>query len=160
MNLYVDKISDKHVALFDWLNLLNQNVVILLTIVLFVACVNMVSIVLILIMERTNMVGVLQALGTTRKQIRRIFLYNGMLLIAKGLLWGNVVAIVLAFIQDKFKVIPLDPENYYMYFVPINWDFSILLGLNIMTFLVVSLALGIPTIVVSRIKPIAAIKFD
>jgi lipoprotein-releasing system permease protein len=111
-------------------------------------------------MERTNMVGVLQALGTTRKQIRRIFLYNGMLLISKGLLWGNVVAIVLAFIQDKFKVIPLDPENYYMYFVPINWDFGILLGLNIMTFLVVSLALGIPTIVVSRIKPIAAIKFD
>jgi lipoprotein-releasing system permease protein len=160
MNLYVDKISDKHVALFDWLNLLSQNVVILLTIVLFVACVNMISIVLILIMERTNMVGVLQALGSTRKQIRRIFLYNGMLLIAKGLFWGNLVALLLAFLQDKFKLIPLDPENYYMYFVPISWDFGILITLNIMTFLVVTLALGIPTIVVSRIRPIASIKFD
>ncbi|MDP4680017.1 MAG: FtsX-like permease family protein, partial [Cyclobacteriaceae bacterium] len=123
-------------------------------------CVNMISIVLILIMERTNMVGVLQALGSTRKQIRRIFLYNGMLLIAKGLFWGNLVALLLAFLQDKFKLIPLDPENYYMYFVPISWDFGILITLNIMTFLVVTLALGIPTIVVSRIRPIASIKFD
>lgn len=160
MNLFVDKISDKYVQLFDWLNLLNQNVAVFLGLLLVVSVINMISILLILIMERTNMVGVLQALGSPRKQIKKIFIYNGMLLIAKGLLWGNVVALSVAFIQDKFKVIPLDPENYYMYFVPIHWDFIMLITLNILTFLVVSLALGIPTLVVSRIKPIAAIKFD
>ena len=160
MNLFVDKISDKYVQLFDWLNLLNQNVAVFLGLLLVVSVINMISILLILIMERTNMVGVLQALGSPRKQIKKIFIYNGMLLIAKGLLWGNVVALSVAFIQDKFKVIPLDPENYYMYFVPIHWDFTMLITLNLLTFIVVSLALGIPTLVISRIKPIAAIKFD
>lgn len=160
MNLFVDKISDKYIQLFDWLNLLNQNVGIFLALLLIVSVINMISILLILIMERTNMVGVLQALGSPRRQIKRIFVYNGMLLIGKGLLWGNIVAIVVAYLQDEFKLIPLDPENYYMYFVPIHWDFVALIGLNILTFVVVSMALGIPTLVISRIKPIAAIKFD
>ncbi|MFY0654806.1 MAG: ABC transporter permease [Cyclobacteriaceae bacterium] len=160
MNLFVDKVSDKYVQIFDWLNLLNQNVAIFLGLILIVGAVNMISILLILIMERTNMIGVLQALGAPRRQIKRIFLFNGMILIVKGLFWGNVFGLLIAFLQDQFKIIPLDPENYYMYFVPIHWDFGILFGLNVLTFFVVSLALGIPTIVVSRIKPIAAIKFD
>ncbi len=160
INLYVDKISDKYIQLFEWLNLLNQNVSIFLMLLLVVSVINMISILLILIMERTNMVGVLQALGATRRQIKRIFVYNGMLLIGKGLFWGNIVALTFSFLQYHFQIIPLDPENYYMYYVPIHWDFSILLGLNVLTFVVVSLALAIPTLVISRIKPITAIKFD
>lgn len=158
--LYVDKISDKYLQLFDWLGLLNQNVLMLLSVIQIIAVFNMISILLILIMERTNMIGVLQALGASRKQIKRVFIYNGMILIAKGLFWGNIVALTIAFVQDKFKIIPLDPENYYMYYVPIYWDFTAMIGLNMLTFVIVSLALGIPTVVISRIKPIAAIKFD
>ena len=160
MDLYVDKVSDKYVQIFDWLQLLNQNVSIFLGLILIVGAVNMISILLILIMERTSMIGILQALGSSGKMIRKIFVYNGMLLIAKGLFWGNLVALTLAFLQDKFHLIPLDAENYYMYYVPIQWDFGVLITLNLLTFIVVSLALAIPTMAISRIKPIAAIKFD
>ena len=87
-------------------------------------------------------------------------MFNGMLLIGKGLFWGNVTALIIAWLQYQFHIIPLDPENYYMYYVPIAWDLSALVGLNILTFIVVTIALGVPTVVVSRIKPITAIKFD
>jgi lipoprotein-releasing system permease protein len=160
VELYVDKVNDKYLQLFDWLGLLNQNVIMLLSIIQVIAVFNMISILLILIMERTNMIGILQALGASRKMIKRIFIYNGMLLIAKGLFWGNIIALALAFIQDKFKIIPLDSENYYMHYVPIYWDYTALIGLNVLTFIIVSLALGIPTLVISRIKPIAAMRFD
>lgn len=160
VELYVEKVSDKYRQLFDWLGLLNQNVIILLSIIQVIAVFNMVSILLILIMERTNMMGVFQAMGASSKLIKRIFIYNGMLLIAKGLLWGNIVAIIIAYIQDKFKIISLDAENYYMHYVPIHWNFTALIGLNILTFVVVSLALTIPIVVISTIKPISAIRFD
>lgn len=160
VELYVDKVNDKYMQLFDWLGLLNQNVIMLLSIIQVIAVFNMISILLILIMERTNMIGILQALGASRKMIKRIFIYNGMILIAKGLFWGNIIALSIAFMQDKFKILPLDAENYYMHYVPIYWDYTALIGLNVLTFIIVSLALGIPTLVISRIKPIAAMRFD
>jgi len=159
-SLYVTSVAQKYVQLFDWLGLLNQNVAIFLGLILIVACFNMVSILLILIMERTYMIGVLLSLGAGRWQIKRIFIYNGMLLISRGLLFGNLFALTIAFIQDKFKIIPLDAANYYMYFVPISWDFTILIYLNILTFVIVSLSLAIPMTVISRIKPVAALRFD
>ncbi len=160
VELYVDKISDKYRQLFDWLSLLDQNVNLLLSIILIIAVFNIVSILLILIMERTNMIGVFQAMGASRILIKRIFVYNGMILILKGLFWGNMIAVSIALLQDKFKIIPLDADNYYMHFVPIYWDFTAMLGLNMLTFIIVSLALWIPTVVISRIKPISAIRFD
>lgn len=158
--LYVDKVSDKYIQIFDWLGLLDQNVSIFLSLILVVAAFNMISILLILIMERTYMIGVFLAIGATTRLIKRVFLYNGMILVGKGLFWGNIMAILIAFIQDKFKLIPLDPENYYMYYVPVSWDFSSLISLNIITFILVTLALFIPILIISRIRPIAAIRFD
>lgn len=159
-DLYVTNVDDKYVQIFDWLGLLNQNVTIFLSLILIVACFNMISILLILIMERTFMVGVLQSLGSTQRQIKQIFLYNGVALIVKGLVLGNVLALVIAFVQDYFKIIPLDPANYYMYYVPIAWDLESLVFLNVLTFLVVSISLFIPLHIITRIKPAAALRFD
>ncbi|UXX78180.1 ABC transporter permease [Reichenbachiella carrageenanivorans] len=159
-DLYVDKVSDKYSQIFDWLGLLNQNVTVFLGLILIVACFNMISILLILILERTYMIGVLQALGASKRQIKRIFLFKGILLVTKGLIYGNVIALLIALLQDQFHLVPLDAANYYMYYVPISWDYESLIGLNVLTFLVVTLALGIPMTVVSRIKPITAIRFN
>lgn len=158
--LYIEKISDKFAEIFEWLSLLNRNVVIFLSLTLFVACFNMVSILLILIMERTQMIGVFKALGSPNKMIRRIFVYNGMRLIAKGLFLGNVIGISFGLLQSKFQFLKLDPKNYYMEFVPIEWNWGIIILLNILTFILVSLVLTIPTMIISRISPIKSIRFD
>ena len=159
-DMYVEKISDKYLQIFDWLSLLNRNVVIFLSLILFVASFNMISILLILIMERTQMIGVLKAIGATNRQIRSIFIYNGMLMIFKGLVIGNAIGLGFGFLQKRFKFIPLDPENYYMSFVPISWDWPVIIILNLITFITVTLVLLIPTIIIARINPIKAIHFD
>ncbi|MDN4164966.1 FtsX-like permease family protein [Cytophagales bacterium LB-30] len=158
--LLVQKVSEKYIQVFDWLYLLNRNVVIFLGLILFVACFNMVSIIFILIMERTQMIGMLKALGANNGLIRKVFVYNGLVLVLKGLLWGNGIGLLFGFVQYYFKLIPLDPENYYMSHVPIGWDWSVVLILNVLTLLVVSLVLFMPTFIISRLKPIKAIKFD
>ncbi len=158
--LYIEKISDKYAEIFDWLALLNRNVVIFLSLTLFVACFNMVSILLILIMERTQMIGVFKALGATNKIIRKIFVYNGMQLITKGLLLGNFIGISFGLAQYKFKFLTLDAKSYYMEFVPIEWNWGIIIFLNMLIFVMVSLVLTIPTMVISRITPIKSIRFD
>jgi len=158
--LYIEKISDKFAEIFDWLLLLNRNVVIFLSLTLFVACFNMVSILLILIMERTQMIGVFKALGAANKIIRKIFIYNGMQLIAKGLLLGNFIGITFGVLQSKFHFLSLDPKNYYMEFVPISWNWGIILLLNMLTFIMVSLVLTVPTMIISTISPIKSIRFD
>lgn len=159
-SLYVEKISDKYLQIFDWLGLINNNVRIFLALILFVSSFNMVSILLILIMERTSMIGLLKALGASSKQIRRIFHYNGMQLIIKGMLIGNVAGISFGLLQQHFKLIPLDPENYYVSYVPIQWDIPVLLLLNVFTFLLIAVVLNLPTLLIMRIQPIKAIRFD
>ncbi|WP_258103619.1 ABC transporter permease [Marinoscillum sp. MHG1-6] len=159
-DLYVDKVSDKYAQIFDWLRLLDRNVVIFLVLILFVACFNMVSILLILIMERTQMIGTLSALGADGKLLRRIFYFNGVRLIGKGLFWGNLIGLGLCWLQYQFQIIPLDPANYYMDHVPILFAPKTILLVNVMTVLLTGLTLFIPLSVISRIRPIAAIRFD
>ena len=159
-DLFVEKISDKYVQMFEWLDLINNNVVIFLGLILFVACFNIVSILLILIMERTQMIGILKAVGAKNRQIRKIFTYNGMLLIVRGMAIGNLIGLGFGLLQYFFKIIPLDPENYYMDYVPIYWDFGAIVALNLLTFVVVALVLNIPTAIILRINPIKAIRFD
>lgn len=157
---FVDKIDDRYAEIFDWLSLLPRNVVIFLTITLFVACFNIISILLILIMERTQMIGILKALGTSNLIIRKIFRYNGMMLIAKGLVIGNLIGIGFGALQYHFKFIKLDAVNYYMDYVPIKWNWETIFLLNLMTFVIVSLVLIIPTYIITRINPINSIRFD
>jgi lipoprotein-releasing system permease protein len=99
-------------------------------------------------------------MGAQNKFIRSVFLYNGMNLIIKGLLWGNAVGLGLCFLQDKFKLISLNPHDYYMEYVPIQWSWGTVIVLNVIIFFTVLLVLLLPTRFITRINPIQAIKFD
>jgi lipoprotein-releasing system permease protein len=157
---YVQSVSDKYIQVFEWLHLLSRQVTILLVIILVVICVNMISVILILVMERTQMIGTLKALGAANKLIRSVFIYNGISLISKGLLLGNVVGLGLCFLQDRFHFITLNPQDYYMSFVPISWHWEIVGLLNLLMFAVVTVVLLVPTAMISGIRPIKAIRFD
>jgi lipoprotein-releasing system permease protein len=159
-DMNIQPVSNKYIQVFEWLHLLNRQVNILLIIILVVVCVNMISIILILVMERTQMIGMLKALGATDRLIRSIFVYNGVNLIVKGLLLGNAIGLGLCFVQDRFKLITLNPEDYYMSFVPISWHWEIIGMLNVLTFVVVTVVLLLPTAIIARISPIKAIRFD
>jgi len=159
-DLKLIKVTDKYIEIFDWLILLNNNVYIFLGLILFVAAFNMVSILFILIMERTQMIGILKALGSTNKQIRKIFVWNGVRIIGRGLLIGNAIAIGFGLLQDKFQLVALEPESYYMSFVPIAWNWPVFFILNASVLLVTTLVLFIPAMLISNIHPIKAIRFD
>ena len=160
VDLDVTSANRQYPQIFEWLELLNRNVLILLIIIVIVAALGMVSMVLILIMERTKMIGILKALGSENSQLRRIFFYSGLNLIIKGLFWGNGVGLVLCWLQFQFRPIPLDVTNYYMHFVPIAFDWLTLMGLNGLMILLVGLTLFIPVRVVSGVQPVEAIRFD
>eukprot|EP01136_Pigoraptor_vietnamica_P042242 Opistho-1_new@16168 len=117
-------------GLFDWLGMLDRNMVIFLSLILFVASFNMISILLVLMLERTPMIGVLKALGGSNWQIRKIFLWSGFSMIFRGLIYGNLLGIGLCLLQKQFKLIPLDPVNYYMNTVPIMMNWPVILLLN------------------------------
>ena len=156
----VQKVSDKYYQVFEWLALISRQVNILLAIIMFVICLTMVSIVLILVMERTQMIGTLKALGANDSMIRSVFLYQGVNLIVKGLLWGNLVGLGVCYTQYKFKLIKLNPHDYYMSVVPVSWEWEIVGMLNILMLVVVTVVLLVPTMVIARINPIKAIRFD
>jgi lipoprotein-releasing system permease protein len=158
--LYLDRVTLSYRHFFDWFKMLNQNVYIFLSIILFVACFNLVSVLLILITERTGMIGTLKALGAKDLQIQRIFFYKGLKLTLRGLLWGNLLGLGFCLVQLFFKIIPLDPENYYMNHVPIRIEILHVIFINFVVTLLVSLVLLLPYIYIRRIKPIKAIRFD
>jgi lipoprotein-releasing system permease protein len=147
-------------AVFQWLHLIARQVVILLVIILVVVCVNMISVVIILVMERTQMVGMLKALGARNKLVRSIFMYNGVNLVFRGLLFGNLLGIGLCYLQYQFRIIKLNAHDYYMAFVPIAWNAETIILLNLLVLAVVTVVLLIPTAITSRINPIKAIRFD
>lgn len=159
-DLYAQLITDQYAQIFDWLTLINRQVYLFIGLILFVACFNMASILLILIMERTQMIGILKALGADNLQIRKLFIHNGVLIVLRGMLIGNILGIGLAFLQYQFKIIPLDFENYFMHYVPIEWNWWVIGALNLLTLVVVSAVLIIPSMIISRIQPIKSIRFD
>lgn len=158
--LFVQKTSDRYIQVFEWLSLISNNVNILLFMVLFVASFNMISIILILILERTNMIGALKAMGAEDRMVRRIFVYSGMRLVLKGLIIGNLIGLTFAALQYHYQLIPLDPTNYYMSFVPIEFNWTVIFMLNVLVFSLVSIILILPTVFITRISPIKAIRFD
>jgi len=159
-DLYIEKTSDTYVQVFEWLGLVNRQVVILLGIILTVVCVNMISVILILVMERVQMVGMLKALGARNGVIRSVFVYSGIRLILWGLVFGNILGLGVCFLQDKYKFIKLNAHDYYMSYVPVGWNFEIVIALNVLFFAVVTVVLLLPTAIVARIRPLSAIRFD
>ena len=156
----VTNIRAKYPQIFDWLNFQDINVIIIIVLMLVVAGFNMISGLLILILEKTNMIGILKALGSQDITIRRVFLYQAAYLIGKGLLWGNLIGIGLAFIQLKTGLITLDPSSYYIKTVPVNLDLIHILLLNAGTMAAILIMLLVPSKLISRITPVKAIRYD
>ncbi|MQY79606.1 MAG: FtsX-like permease family protein [Bacteroidetes bacterium] len=158
--LKIRNIIRKYPQIFDWLNLQDMNVWIILILMLIVAGFNMVSGLMILILERTNMIGILKAVGTQNWSIRKVFLYQSAYLVAKGLFYGNIIGIGLCLLQHYFGIIKLDESSYYLSTVPINFNLLYFFGLNLGTLLLTVLMLIIPSYLISRISPVKAIRFD
>ncbi|PLK43017.1 FtsX-like permease family protein [Emticicia sp. TH156] len=159
LNMKARRVTDMFRAIFDWLSLLDKNILIVLGLILVVASFNMISVLLVMMMERTSMIGMLKALGADNTQIRKIFVYNGLKIILKGMLYGNILGIGLSFIQFYFKLVPLDPENYYIDHVPIAWDWAVIAILNIATIILILAVITIPTFIVSKMRVVEALKF-
>ncbi len=152
-------IQQVYPQIFDWLNLLDMNVYVIIVIMILVAGINMITTLLISVLEKTNLIGILKALGSTNKMIRSVFLYHAGFLIARGLLLGNTLGIGLALIQKYTGFIKLSQESYFVDVVPINFNLLYILGVNAGTFIVCMLMLIIPSYIISRISPVKAITF-
>jgi lipoprotein-releasing system permease protein len=156
----VTNIKIKYPQIFDWLNFQDINVIIIILLMLIVAGFNMISGLLILILEKTNMIGILKALGSEDATIRKVFLYQAAYLIGKGLFWGNLIGIGLALIQLKTGIVTLDPSSYYIKTVPVNLEMSHIILLNAGTMVAIVIMLLVPSQLISRITPVKAIKYD
>lgn len=158
--LNAQTISEKYGAIFEWLNLLDTNVIVIIGIMILIAGINMITALLVLILERTQMIGILKALGGSNWSIRKVFLYNAAYLIAVGMFWGNVIGLGLLFAQKYIGFIQLDPENYYVSQAPVYIALGYVLLLNLGTLILCLLMLMVPSYIVSKISPVKAIKFD
>ncbi len=153
-------IIEKYPAIFEWISLFDNNTYLIIVIMILVAGINMITALLVLILERTQMIGILKSLGSTNLSVRKVFLYNAVYLILRGLFWGNLIGFAILFIQYKFEIISLNPETYYVNTVPIAINWTYILLLNIGTLLLCLTMLILPTLIVSKINPVKAIKFE
>ena len=153
-------ITEKFAVIFEWLQLFDFNILVIIIVMIAVASINMVVALLVLILEKTQMIGILKAIGANNWTIRKIFLYNAAHLISRGLFWGNAIGITLILIQKYFGIIKLNPENYYVNQAPIVFDLGIIVLLNAITIIITLLVLIIPSIIITKITPIQAIKHD
>lgn len=153
-------IKEKYSYIFDWLQLFDFNIIVILVVMILVATINMVVALLVLILERTQMIGILKALGANNWTVRKIFLYNAFYLIVRGLFWGNLIGISLLVIQQQFGVVKLNPENYYVNQAPVYLNFGYIALLNLLTVTVCFIVLLIPSYIITKISPVKAIRFD
>lgn len=159
-NLLSVSIRDKFPAIFEWLQLQDYNEVVILGLMLAVAIVNMITALLVLVLERTTMIGVLKALGGTNGHVRQIFLYQAAVITLTGMFWGNLIGIGFCVLQDRFHWIHLNEADYYLSYAPVQLNWTVLLGVNVGTLFVTLVFLVLPSLVVSKISPVRAIRFD
>ena len=153
-------IKQKYPQIFDWLRLQDFNVLIILILMLIVGGVNMITSLLIIILEKSRLIGILKAIGATNWNIRNVFIYNSLYIIFNGLLWGNLIALTFSICQNYFDLISLDENIYFMSFVPVKIELMSLFLINIGTFIICYLILVIPSVVISKISPAKSIKFE
>ncbi len=158
--LKIESIDQKNAQIFDWLKLQDMNVIVLVILMVVVAGFNMISGLLILILERTNMIGILKALGTNNVSVRKIFMYQSVYLTLVGLFWGNLFGLGICLAQKYLNLMPLDPTSYYLDTVPINLNLLHLLLLNLGTMVITFLFLLIPSMIIARISPEKSIRFN
>jgi len=166
INYYIDAylntqtIKQIFPQIFDWLGLLNINVQIILSLMAIVAAINMITALLIMILERTQMIGTIKALGASNQSVKKIFLINAMFLIGLGVLIGDLLGLGLMWLQYQYNFIELKQASYYVKEVPIYFEWFEFILINIATFVFCALMMIIPSIIVSRILPVKALRFD
>ena len=153
-------IKNLYPQIFDWLNLQDLNVKVIIILMLLVAGINVISSILIVILEKTKFIGILKSFGANNRTVQKVFVYNSLYLVFKGLLWGNSIAFLILFFQYKFSLISLDESTYYMNTVPVSWDFTSFIFLNLGTLIVCFIMMIIPTFFITKISVIKAIRFD
>lgn len=158
--LNVQTIKDRNEDIFNWLSMLDLNVFIIIGLMILVAIINMTSALLVIILERTRMIGILKSLGGKNWSIRKIFLLNGSYIILRGILIGTLLAILIIFLQNTFGFLKLSQSNYYVSTVPMHYVWFKMLLIDLGSFLVCLLALVIPSNMITRISPVTAIKFE
>lgn len=158
--LRVESIREKYRSIFDWLNLLDMNVVVILALMVLVAGFNMVSSLLVIILERAQMIGILKAMGARNWSVRKIFLYFSVLLVGKGLILGNLLGIGICLLQQYTHILKLDPASYYLEYVPIHLSVLQVVLLNVGTIVITVLMLLLPSWFITRISPEKTIRFD
>ncbi|MDB5118161.1 MAG: FtsX-like permease family protein [Mucilaginibacter sp.] len=157
--LKLTTVLENYPTIFEWLSLLDVNAQVMLVLMLMVAVINMISALLIMILERTSMIGMLKAMGASNWSIQKVFLYNATYLIGLGLLFGNLFGLGLSWFQYKTHFFKLDSASYYMTFIPIQISLADVVLLNIGTMIICLLVLVIPSMLVSKISPVKAIRF-
>ncbi|SHF95395.1 lipoprotein-releasing system permease protein [Mariniphaga anaerophila] len=158
--LRTTNIAREYPQIFDWLSVLDMNVWIILLLIAIVAGFNMISGLLVLILERSKMIGILKALGSPNWSIRKVFLYLSVFLTSRGMIWGNSIGIAFILIQNYFNVFKLNPATYYVDVVPVNFSIMHIVLLNVGTILATTLMLILPSYLVSKISPEKTIRFD
>jgi len=154
-------IKNKYYKIFEWIGLFDFNIAIIIGIMIIVGGINMITALLVLILERTQMIGILKALGAENWSIRKVFLYNAGYLIIIGLFWGNLLGLGVIWIQDQYKLFKFpNPQEYYIDYIPVYIDVQTILALNLGVLVLCVLMLLIPSYIITRITPVKAIKFE
>ena len=153
-------VKQKYATIFEWIPIFTTNIYGIIGIMILVGAINMITALLVLILERTQMIGILKALGSSNWSIRKVFLYNASYLIGCGLFWGNLIGIGILLLQKQFEFLKLDPSVYYVTVAPVYLDWTYVLLLNLMTFVLCLLMLLIPSFLISKIVPVKAIQFE
>ncbi|WP_445381503.1 ABC transporter permease [Robiginitalea sp. IMCC43444] len=160
-DLDTQTINNKYYQIFEWIGLFDFNIALIIGIMILVGGINMITALLVLILERTPMIGILKALGANNWSIRKIFLYNAAYLIGIGLFWGNAIGLTLVWIQDRYRIFKFpNPEEYYIDYIPVYLNLQTVLLLNTGVLILCLLMLLIPSHIITRISPVKAIKFD
>ncbi|WP_298535028.1 FtsX-like permease family protein [uncultured Algibacter sp.] len=155
-----ETITARYFSIFEWIKIFDKNIIGIIGIMILIAGINMITALLVLILERTQMIGVLKALGSSNWSIRKLFIYNASYLILLGLLWGNIIGLGILLAQKYFKIFPLDPSVYYVTEAPVYINFGYILALNLGTLVLCLLMLLIPSYIITKISPVRAIRFQ
>ena len=158
--LNVETVEQKYSSIFEWIKIFDTNIYSIMGVMILVGGINMITALLVLILERTQMIGILKAMGNSNWGIRKIFLYNAGYLIVLGLFWGNLIGLGLLYIQKYFEVIKLPMEVYYVKSVPVYINIGYILALNVGTLVLCLVMLLVPSYLISKIAPVKAIRFE
>ncbi len=154
-------LKDKYRNIFEWIGLFDFNIILIIGILIVVCGFNMITALLVLILERTSMIGILKALGANNWSIRKVFLYNAAYLIGIGLFWGNVIGLGIIYIQAVFKPFKFpNPKEYYIEHIPVHMDIMTVVSLNVGVMVLCLLMLLVPSYIITKITPIKAIRFE